>query len=59
MIRVQSFFELIFDFMNDIFNLLNSARFEFFGTTVYLGWLLVAFVVISIVVSVFWKGARG
>lgn len=48
-------FELIFDFMHDVFSKLNSV--ELVG--VPLGIILISFVITSIIISVFWKGGRG
>ena len=54
-------FKFIFDFMKDIFEKLNE--FTVFGDAkhpgVPIGGIFVGFILLSMVVSVFWKGARG
>jgi uncharacterized membrane protein YccF (DUF307 family) len=42
-----------------VFDSINSVSFEMYGLTVSLGWLFIGFIAIYIVVSVFWRGARG
>lgn len=42
-----------------VFDAINSVSFEMYGLTVSLGWLFIGFLCTSIVISVFWKGARG
>lgn len=57
---MQQAIEKIFDFMYQVFEMLNTgANFQFFGTRIYLGWLLLSFVVISIVATAFWRGSKG
>lgn len=51
--------DFIFDMMSVLYTTLNSAQFDLFGYRVGIGSIIFAFVVISIVCSVFWKGARG
>ena len=43
-----------------LFNFLNSIVIDtYYGFEIRVGWLLVAFIVLSMVISLFWKGARG
>lgn len=54
-------FKFIFDFMKDIFEKLNE--FTVFGDAqhpgVPIGGIFFGFILLSMVISVFWKGARG
>ena len=43
-----------------IFNFLNSIVIDsIFGFEIRVGWLLIAFIVLLMVISLFWKGVRG
>lgn len=42
-----------------LFNTINSVSFDLFGYSVSLGFILLSMIIISMVVSVFWKGAKG
>jgi hypothetical protein len=55
---MQDFFELFISFISDIFGLLNRFSIQSFGYSASLGSILIAFLVIGFVISVFWKGAR-
>lgn len=52
------FLLFIRDFFLDLIGLLNSISFTVNGISVSYGGLLFAFLVVGIVVSVFWKGAK-
>lgn len=47
--------QFIFNFMRDLFNKLNQFTFA----DVPLGAILISFVITSMAISVFWRGARG
>lgn len=49
----------IFQFMHNIISLLRSYTFDFYNVHVSIIDIIFAFIVISMVVTVFWKGARG
>lgn len=53
------FFNLLAEFFKNIFGVLNTAIFNLGGVTVSLGSLLLGFVALSMVISFFWKGAKG
>lgn len=46
-------------FMSDLWNTLDTVTFDIASTSVSLGAILLGFICISMVVSYFWKGARG
>lgn len=52
-------FNLVFDFFRNLFSLLGSYYFVVFGFSVSLSQILIAMILISMVVSVVWFGARG
>ncbi len=56
---MQEFFTSILDFFSDIFVVLGSYRFNMYGVTVSIFDILLALLVTSMVISVFWKGAKG
>lgn len=51
-------FLLIFRFWQSLFNLLNGAVFDIGGFEVSLGGLIIAFLILGMVISVFWKGGQ-
>lgn len=52
--------EFFVSFMNDLWNtVFDSVTFEIGGVTVSLGAIVLGFICISMIVSFFWKGARG
>lgn len=55
---MYEFILLIRDFMMDLIGLLNAVSFSIGNTSVSYGGLIFAFLVVGIVVSVFWKGAK-
>lgn len=56
---MTGFFDMIVDFYGSIFGVLSANTFEMYGITVSYGSILFAVLVIAIVMSVMWKGARG
>lgn len=52
------FFQLLAAFFRAVINKLNSVSFSISGYNVTLAGLLFAFLVFSIVISVFWKGGK-
>lgn len=52
------FFILVRDFYVNLFSLLNNTVFDINGYNVSLGAIIFVMLVVSMVVSVFWKGAR-
>ena len=56
---MYAFIQMVGNFFANIFNLLNTVSFYFGGVTVSYSELLLGFIGISIVITVFWKGARG
>jgi hypothetical protein len=49
----------LLSFFNQIFSKLNTSFIiEFNGVSISYGWLVVGFLVIGILISVFWKGGR-
>ena len=46
-------------FMSDLWNTLDTVTFDIASTSVSLGAILLGFICVSMVVSYFWKGARG
>lgn len=56
---ITDFTFLIFDFIKNFFNILNShCSFTLFGYNVGLGHFLIALLLTSIIISIFWKGGR-
>lgn len=56
---MYSFFELLGTFFSNIFSVLNTAVFDIGGVVVSLSDILLGFLGLSIIITVFWKGARG
>lgn len=52
-------FNLLFSFFSDLFDLLGSYYFIIFGYSVSLLQILVTLIIVSMVCSVVWFGARG
>lgn len=52
------FFELFGNFWKSIFNLLNQYSFDFNGISVSLSAIMFVFLVVGLVVTVFWRGAK-
>lgn len=55
---MADFISLFFRFWQSIFDLLSYYRFDIGGFSVTLTELFICFLIISMVISVFWKGAR-
>lgn len=55
---MEKFFQMIVDFMISVWNLLGTVAFTINGMSVSFSALIFAFLLISIVINVFWKGAR-
>lgn len=52
--------EFIVSFMNDLwYTVFDSVTFEIAGVSVSLGAIVLGFLCISMIISFFWKGARG
>lgn len=56
---MYQFFVLLSDFFKSILNLFNSTSFNIAGINVSYLDIVIALISLSIIVSVFWKGARG
>lgn len=56
---MSTFFDLVFNFMHNFVATLGSYKFNFYGLNVSIVDIILGFIVMSMVVSVFWKGARG
>lgn len=57
--QVQSFFEMFFGFLRSLFDKLGSYSLTAFGVSVPITVILGAFIILSMIVNVFWKGVRG
>ncbi len=57
--NVEGFFSVFFGFFNKLFDLLHSYTLSAFGVDVPLLTIFGALLVLSMIVSLFWKGARG
>lgn len=54
------FFQYFMSWLVGLFNLLNSIVIDdLYGFEIRFGWLLIGFIVLSMVIALFWKGARG
>lgn len=53
------FLEMITQYFGNLFNLLDDYSFDFGGVNASLLSILLGFLALSILISVFWKGARG
>lgn len=52
--------EFFVSFMNDLwYTVFDSVNFEIAGVSVSLGAIVLGFLCISMIISFFWKGARG
>lgn len=58
LLEIKEFFRLIFDMFTKLFNVLNSIVFVINGLRVSFGAMIFAFLVLGLVITVFWKGAR-
>lgn len=55
---ITGFFDLFIKFSVQLFNLLFSIRFTWFGWTIDLWSFIIMMLVISAVISVLWRGAK-
>lgn len=56
---MSEFITFLKDQLIDISNMLDMFSFDIFGVTVSIFELLLGFLVMSIIICLFWKGARG
>lgn len=56
---MELFFDKFFGFMRDFLYMLHSYKMYVFGVHISLFEILLGFLLTSLVISVFWKGARG
>ena len=56
---MTGFLQLLSNFFNGIFAVLNVHLFDIGGVNVTLSEILLGFLALSLCISVFWKGARG
>lgn len=57
--NVEGFFDLFFSFWQGLFNVLSSHKIDAFGVSVSLSSILFTVIVLSMIISIFWKGAQG
>ena len=57
--NVEAFFDLFFNFLRSIFDTLGSYSITAFGVSVPLTIILGTAIILSMLVSVFWRGAKG
>lgn len=48
----------LFNWIRDVVLLIEKIRFNIYGIDISFLWLIIAFIITCIVVSVFWKGAK-
>lgn len=54
------FFQHLISWLMGFFNLINGIVIDsYYGIEIRFGWLLIGFIVLSMITSLFWKGARG
>lgn len=56
---MTQFFESLITFYQNIATTLMQYSFDVFGINVSIFHLLIGFILVSIVITVFWRGARG
>lgn len=56
---MDGFFQLFFGFFNGLFDLLGRYTISAFGVQVSLLTIFGAMIILSMIVSLFWKGAKG
>lgn len=57
---LTAFFNSFWDFLYDLYlDVLSKPVFNMYGQTVRLGWVFIAFIVLAMACSAFWRGARG
>lgn len=52
-------FTWLFDFVENIYFLLNSFAFDLFGVTVSLSDIFIGFIIFNMITLVVWRGAKG
>lgn len=56
---MTSVFQFLFSQLQSFYNVLSTVTFELYGITVSLTQIILGFICMSIIISFFWKGARG
>ena len=56
---MTSVFQFFFAQLQGFYNALSSVSFELYGITVTLSQIIIGFICMSMIISFFWKGARG
>lgn len=56
---MEQFFYQFVSWFESLFTLLNSYKFQMFGYSVSYLAIMIAMIIISFAITVFWKGARG
>ena len=56
---MTSVFQFFFSQLNGFYNALSAVIFDFYGIDVSLTQIILGFICMSIIISFFWKGARG
>lgn len=57
--EVQGFFEMFFGFLRSLFDMLSDYSLSAFGANVPITSIIFAFIVLTMVIGIFWKGAKG
>ncbi len=55
---MSDFFELLLNFLKQIFNLLNSTTFQVYSVNVSLMTIIGSGAVLSMIIAIFWKGVQ-
>lgn len=56
---MTEFFTLFINFFQSMISTVNSHSFDIFGVSVGIFDLIFGFIALSMVISIFWKGAKG
>lgn len=56
---IQSFFEMFFGLLNNLFNTLSRATLSAYGVEVPITVIFGAGIVLVMIISLFWRGAKG
>lgn len=54
----NSVFDFFLNIFQSLFSFLNNIYIQYGNFKIYYGWLLITFMIFSLAISVFWKGAR-
>lgn len=54
----NSIFDFFMNIFQTLFAFLNNIVIEYGSFKIYYGWMLIAFMIFALAMSVFWKGAR-